>query len=205
MTPLEKAQLQDAKYQLEARPEPGNVELMRHLVGHLDPQDALRWHLCNALQLTDQMCMTGLRPPGRQRLVETLQRIASILGRELPIARVSGDTETDREFRRQTRRMAAAFRRLKMEVLLPHPGSARRVMTQLVRAFYAEACDNWQEMPGLDTSDIESANGTAAGDDGDTSSCEGLAMNTSAGQCHVDPAIRPHRCQAGPPTGAAEP
>ena len=145
----ERAQLQKAKDALKARPEAGPIELMRHLVGHLDPQGALRWHLCDALELTDQMCRTGLRPPGRQTLVDTLEKIASILSRDLPIARVSGDSETDREFRRQTRMMAAAFRSLKIEVLLPRPGSAMRVMTRLVQAFCAEACDDWQQMPGL--------------------------------------------------------
>ena len=155
---LERSLLQDAKYQLEHRPEAGRVELMRHLVGHLDPQDALRWHLLNAMQLTDKMCKTSLRPPGRHRLVDTLQKIASILGRDLPIARASGDTDIDREFQRQTRLMAAAFRSLKIQVLLPKPGSARLVMAQLVQAFHAEACDNWLNMPGLDRSEPESAN-----------------------------------------------
>ena len=165
---LERAQLEDAKVALEARPEPGPIELMRHLVRQVDPQDAFRWHLLDALELTDQMYMTGLRPPGRQRLVDTLQKIASILGRDLPIARISGDPETDREFRRQAGIMAAAFRNLKIEVLLPKQGSARHVMARLVQALYAEACDNWHQMPGLDTSDTESADGRGGGD---TSNC----------------------------------
>lgn len=147
----ERDQLQKAKDALEARPEAGPIELMRHLIGHLDPQDALRWHLCDALELTDQMYRTGLRPPGRQRLVDILEKIASILSRDLPLARVSGDADTDREFRGLTRMMAVAFRRLKIEVLLPRPGSAARIRERLVQAFYAEACDNWQQMPGLDT------------------------------------------------------
>ena len=159
MTDLERERLKDAKAALVARPGPGTIELMRHLVGHVDPQDALRWHLCDALQLTDQMVMTGLRPPGRQRLVDELHKIASILGRELPIARVSGDVDTDRAFRDRAHMMAAAFTSMKIEVLLPKPGSARHVMTQLVQAFCAEANDDWQQMPGVDASDTGSSNG----------------------------------------------
>lgn len=166
---LERAQLQDAKAALEARPDPGPIELVRHLVRHLDPEDALRWHLCGALELTDQMRRTGLRPQGRQRLVDHLEKITRILGRELPIARVSGDAATDREFHDQARRMAAAFRSLKIEVLLPNPDGVRRVMTELVQAFCAAACDDWRHMPGVDSSDTGSTNGKVAGDVAGTS------------------------------------
>ncbi len=144
---LERARLQSARAALAERPRPSLIERVRHAVRLLDPEDALLWHLCEGLELADQQRMTGLRPTGRTRLVECLDRITVILGRELPLARLSGDADTDTQFHQRVREVADAFRSLKIDVLLPNPDGINRVVAALIQAVLALAGDNWQLMP----------------------------------------------------------
>lgn len=145
---LQRAQLQDAHAALAGRPPPSVCERVRHMVRALDPEEALLWHLCEGLELADQLRMTGLRPGARNRLVACLDRITVIVGRELPLARPSGDSATDTQFHRRLREVADSFRSLKIEVLLPNPEGINRVMAALIQALHAMAGDNWHLMPG---------------------------------------------------------
>lgn len=112
------------------------------------PEGVLLARLIDALELADQVRGTTSRPAARRELVRSLEEIAALLTRDLPAAWAPRDPTTDRIFKGEMRKMADAFRNLKLGIVLPNPEAAALVMSILITAVQAEATEDWRLMPG---------------------------------------------------------